>query len=194
MLAVEARAPGAAGPQGAPCVSLPADGAASGGADTVPSPDRTVVRRACPRDVPGMEALLACYIQHELVLPRTSAQLYRHIREFVVAVDRGEVVGCAGLRVYSSDLGEVTALAVSERCQGQRIGRRMVESLIEEATAFGLRRLFALTMREEFFHHLGFRTVPRSEVPEKLEADRIEGIDRSACKKAMVVLDLIADR
>jgi N-acetylglutamate synthase-like GNAT family acetyltransferase len=46
-------------------------------------------------------------------------------------------------------------------------------------------------MRESFFRQFGFRNVELTEIPEKLEADRAEGIDRSACMKTAMVLDLV---
>ena len=41
--------------------------------------------------------------------------IYRNVREFIVAVDENDqVVGCGGLRIYTPVLGEIVALAVDE--------------------------------------------------------------------------------
>ena len=148
------------------------------------------IRHARLSDVPTIATLLEEYARRGFVLPRTLGQIYRHIREFLVAVEDGEVVACVSLRIYYAVLAEVGALAVAARCQGRKVGRHLVEELIEEARAFGIRRVFALTLQEPFFHRLGFRTVPLDEIPEKVAADRDEGIDRAACMKATVVRDL----
>lgn len=148
------------------------------------------VRGARPADVPAMMELLDEFARRGSVLPRTPAQLYRHIREFTVAVDATGVVGCVGLRLYSATLGELCALAVTDRCHGKGIGRRLVHAVVDEARDLSIRRLFALTLQESFFARVGFRTVPRAEIPEKIEADRLEGIDRTACRKVAVLRDL----
>lgn len=158
-------------------------------AAVVAAPD-VVIRQARITDVPQIAELLEEYARRGLVLPRPIGALYRHVREFLVAVEGDRVVGCGALRLYSPDLAEVGALAVAEDCQGKKIGRRIVEALVEEARAFGVRRVFAMTLQEPFFNRLGFRTVPMTDVPEKIEADRQEGIDRAKCMKATVVRDL----
>lgn len=152
--------------------------------------DAVEVRRARLADVPEIARLLDEYARLGLVLPRPITALYRHVREFLVAVEGAEVVGCGALRLYTPALAEVAALAVAERLQRRHVGRRIVESLVAEARAFGIRRVFALTLQEPFFHRLGFRSVPMTEVPEKIAADRDEGIDRAACMKITVVRDL----
>ncbi len=148
------------------------------------------VRRASIADVPQIAALLDAYAARGLVLPRPIGALYRHVREFLVALEGDRVVGCGALRIYSPVLAEVGALAVAEASQGRSVGRRIVEALVEEARSFGIRRVFAMTLQEAFFCRLGFRTVPMTEVPEKIEADRQDGIDRATCMKATVVRDL----
>ncbi len=163
-------------------ISRPAVGAAAEPA--------IALRRARLDDVGRMATLLDEYARRGLVLPRPIGVLFRHVREFVVATASDEVVGCGALRVYSPVLAEIGALAVAERCQGRRVGRCIVEALVGEARSLGTRRVFALTLQEPFFHRLGFRTVPMSEVPEKIAADRDEGIDRAACMKITVVRDL----
>ena len=149
-----------------------------------------VLRRARPSDVGAMVELLEGYARQGLVLPRTPEQVIRHFREFVVVDDGRGLVGCAGLRVYSAELAEVCALAVDERCHGLGVGRRMVEALIAEARMLELRRVFALTLQEGFFLRLGFHPIPLESIPEKMAADRAEGIDRKRHPKVTVLLEI----
>lgn len=148
------------------------------------------IRRAVPTDGPALLDLFDCYARLGLVLPRTPEMVYRHLREYMVAVEDGEVVGCAGLRIYHPGLAEVVGVAVAGGQQGRGIGRCVVSSVIEEARQLGIGRVFALTLQESFFKQLGFRIVPLSEVPEKMAADRAEGINRALCMKTTVVMDL----
>ncbi len=148
------------------------------------------IRRALPSDVPAILTLLDRYARLGLVLPRAPEVVYRQFREYLVATEDGVVVGCAGLRIYHQSLAEVVGVAVAEERQGQGIGRRVVSAVIDEARLLAIPRIFALTLQETFFRQLGFRTVPMGEVPEKIEADRAEGIDRARCMKTTMIRDL----
>lgn len=147
------------------------------------------IRPAQPADVPALLELLDGFARRGLVLPRTLEQVYRHMREFMVATAAGQVVGCAGLRVYHQTLAEVVGVAVAEGWQGEGIGRRVIGAVLEEARIFSIRRVFALTLQESFFRQLGFRAVELAEIPEKIAADRAEGIDRKYCLKTAMVRD-----
>lgn|GEM_PF-673614 len=172
---------------------LPAIGvldAASAARTGVTEQAGVVIRRAVPADGPALLELFDCYAKLGLVLPRTPEMVYRHIREYVVAVENGRVVGCAGLRIYHPDLAEVVGVAVAGGRQGRGIGRRVVNAVIDEARRFGIKRVFALTLQENFFQQLGFRIAKLEDVPEKIAADKAEGIDRALCMKTTVIMDL----
>src|SRR5690606_27699088 len=126
-----------------------------------------------------------------LMLPKTYDQLARLFREFVVAVDAdGRIVGCGALRVYGEELAEIASLAVDEAMHGAGIGRRLVQRLIEEGHALSLRTVFALTLQEEFFHRLNFRTVPRENFPGKVWADCRSCPKLHACDEIAVAIDV----
>jgi len=155
-----------------------------------PAPEITV-RAARISDMRQVEALVNGFARDNLMLPKTYDQLARLFREFVVAVDPEErVVGCGALRVYSEELAEIASLAVDEAVHGAGIGRRLVERLIAEARSLGLRRVFALTLQEGFFHRLGFRTVPRDNFPGKVWADCRSCPKLHACDEIAVAIDV----
>jgi len=81
-------------------------------------------------------------------------------------------------------------LAVEERCQGRGIGRHLVDALLDEARSLGLRRVFALTLQEGFFHRMGFRTTSVAEFPDKIALDCSGCAKRATCAEVAVVLDL----
>jgi amino-acid N-acetyltransferase len=153
-------------------------------------PDITV-RAARIADMRQVEALVNGFARDNLMLPKTYDQLARLFREFVVAVDAEErVVGCGALRVYSDQLAEIASLAVDESVHGAGIGRRLVQRLVEEAGALGIRTVFALTLQEPFFHRLGFRTVPRENFPGKVWADCRSCPKLHACDEIAVALEV----
>lgn len=149
------------------------------------------VRAARISDMRQVEALVNGFARDNLMLPKSYDQLARLFREFVVAVNPdGRVVGCGALRVYSEELAEISSLAVDESVHGAGIGRRLVERLLEEGRGLRLRRVFALTLQESFFHRLGFRTVPRENFPGKVWADCRSCPKLHACDEIAVALEL----
>ncbi len=149
-----------------------------------------LLRRARSADVPLLHELLDGYARQGLLLPRTPEQIARRIREFTVAVDAHGIAGCGALRLYTRGLAEVVALAVAQRAQGQGVGGAVVEAIVDEARTRGVRRLFALTLRERFFNRLGFQSRPMVEMPEKLAADCASCPRREACNEILVLREL----
>jgi amino-acid N-acetyltransferase len=117
-------------------------------------------------------------------------EVYRNFREFVVAEHNGRLVGCAGLRLYSSELGEIIGLGVSEESHGLGVGRLMVETLVAQAKSLGLHRVLALTLQPTFFHKLGFEPADVADYPQKIAADCSRCPKRTTCIEIAVVYHL----
>ena len=126
------------------------------------------VRPAAIGDVPTILHLLEIYSAQGNLLPRTMNELYRHLRDFFVIEADNKIAACGALEIFTEDLGEVRSLVVDDAWKGKGLGRRLVEQLIHEARAIGLKRLMALTYVPEFFHKLGFKTVSKDTLPEKV--------------------------
>lgn len=87
----------------------------------------------------------------------------------------GRVVGLVVIRLQEDDRAEITALAVSEDCQGQKVGRELLNGL---EALYPWTELFAETDKEAvgFYRRCGFAV---QELGEKHP-----GICRYACVKA----------
>jgi len=150
-----------------------------------------VIRAAVLADVARMEVLMAPFVSTGDLLPRSNYDLCRHIKEYVVAEDAdGAIVGTASLKVYSTTLAEIAALAVHDSQQGRGVGRALVESLLEDARALGLREVFGLTRKPMFFLRLGFRSAEKAEFPLKVWADCARCPRQDACDEVAVALTL----
>jgi amino-acid N-acetyltransferase len=152
--------------------------------------DGLFVRRAEPSDAREIHDLLENYVAEGMLIPRTLKQVYRSIRDFVIVVDGDRIIGCGALRIYSAELAEVGALAVFDGYQGTGLGRRIVETLVHDARALGLQRVFALTLQDGFFHRLGFETVNIGAFPEKVAADCSTCARRAGCREIAVAISL----
>jgi amino-acid N-acetyltransferase len=130
--------------------------------------ERPAIRPARPADVAAICSLLKAYADMGNLLPRTAADIEHNLDWFEV-IDTGQgVAACGALEVFTDELGEIRSLVVSPDHQRRGLGRLMVEQLMERARRLGLGRVMALTYVPEFFHGLGFVTVPKDSLPEKV--------------------------
>lgn len=157
---------------------------------TSPRAAAFAVRPAAIADVPDIYHLLEIYAGQGNLLPRTMNELYRHLRDFfVIAVD-DRVVACGALEIFTEDLGEIRSLVVAETHKGVGFGKMLVDHIIMEAQRLGLRRLMALTYVPQFFHKLGFRTVPKGVLPEKVWGVCVKCYKFNDCDETAVLLEL----
>lgn len=148
------------------------------------------VRGAVLSDVPQLQDLMAPFVAAGDLLPRSEYDLCRHIREYLV-VEAGEaIVGCVSLKIYSPTLAELAALAVREEWQGSGFGRALVEALVAEARALGLREIFALTRKPAFFFRLGFGPADIDHFPLKVWADCTRCPRQANCDEVAVAQTL----
>ena len=149
------------------------------------------MRAATLADVPSLERIMAPYVAAGDLLPRSDYDLCRHIKEYVVAEDAsGAVVACGSLKVYSRGLGEIAGLAVRADCQGQGLGRAIVEGLLAEARGMGLSEVLALTRKPAFFLRVGFISTDKAHFPLKVWADCARCPRRECCDEIAVSVAL----
>lgn len=127
-----------------------------------------VIRKALVPDVPSIQSLVNGFADKDRMLHRSLNELYDNVRDFFVAEEAGEIVGCCALRVVWNDLAEVKSLAVAASQQGKGLGRQLVEHCVEEARQLHLPRVFCLTYEVEFFRRCGFHVVDRALFPRKV--------------------------
>jgi amino-acid N-acetyltransferase len=149
-----------------------------------------VVRPAAIGDVPTIHFLVENYAAQGNLLPRPMSELYRHLRDFFVVEIDGQVGGCGALEIFTEDLGEIRSLVVEDQFKRHGFGRLLVERLLDEARAIGLRRIMALTYVPEFFHRLGFKTVPKETLPEKVWGICVKCYKFNHCDEIAVLHEL----
>lgn len=129
------------------------------------------VRKAIIRDIPNLLSLINSYAVNGIMLPRTEFEMSENIRDFSVAYDGNTLVGCGALHFYTPAMAEVRSLAVLPEAKQHGVGRKIVESLEQEARENDLESIFAFTYVPGFFDRLGFSEVERGELPLKAWKD-----------------------
>jgi amino-acid N-acetyltransferase len=149
-----------------------------------------MIRKAQINDVKEIQKLLMKYASHGDMLSRSLSELYESLRDFYVCVDDGTFLGTAALHIVWDDLAEVRSVAVVEDAGRKGIGSQLVLACISEARQIGLKRMFCLTYKPDFFAKFGFRLVDKSELPHKVWGDCIKCVKFPDCDENAMILDL----
>ena len=129
------------------------------------------VRKACMSDIAPMLELINGNATGGTMLPRTEFEISECMRDFSIAESAGRLVGCGALHFYSPTTGEIRSLAVDESAKTHGVGRRLIETLIQEAFEYSLAAVFAFTYVPDFFRKMGFTEVERGALPLKAWKD-----------------------
>ena len=148
------------------------------------------VRDALMTDAGQIHQLLMQYMNEGLVLPRSLTEIYQNIREFVVAEEDGLLTGVCSLHIWWQDLAEVRSLAVRKGMEKMGIGKKLVEACLDEARSLGLKKVFALTYRPDFFARVGFTVVDKSELPQKVWGDCVKCPKFPECDETAVCIGI----
>ena len=131
------------------------------------------VRKATLNDVKQIHGLLNHFAKKGELLGRPLLALYEKIREFYVFEIDSQVVGCAALAIVWEDMAEIRSLAVKEECQGRKIGEQLVKAALQEAESLGIKKIFTLTYKPDFFKKYGFNLIDKKLLPHKIWTDCI---------------------
>lgn len=150
-----------------------------------------MIRKAIIPDVRAIHKLLMTYASSGMMLSRSLSELYEAIRDFYVWEENGVIVGTVCLHICWEDLAEVRSLAVDESFEGRGIGRQLVEACLKEARQIGLKKVFALTYKDQFFAKLGFHLIEKSELPHKIWGDCIKCAKFPDCDEIAMSIELL---
>ncbi len=148
------------------------------------------LRKPGVQDAPEIQKLLAHYAARQMLLPLTTGQVVERLRDFVVAEEEGRLVGCGALHLWS-DLAEIRSLAVAESHWRRGVGSTLVRACLQEGRDLGIRRVFVLTYKPEFFERLGFRRVPKETFPHKIWEDCMNCPQFPNCSETALLTELL---
>ncbi len=134
-----------------------------------------MLRKAQIGDVKEIQKLLTTFASKGEMLSRSLSEIYESLRDFYVEVsDDGRISGVAALHIVWEDLAEVRSVAVASDAGRKGIGSALVKACIQEARELGLKKIFCLTYKPEFFGKMGFVLVDKSTLPHKVWGDCIK--------------------
>ena len=149
-----------------------------------------MIRKAQIADVKDIQKILMTFANRGDMLSRSLSEMYESLRDFYVVEEDGVLQGAAALHIVWEELAEVRSVAVAEDAGRKGIGSRLVQACIAEAREIGLKRLFCLTYKPDFFAKHGFRLVDKAELPHKVWGDCIKCPKFPDCDENAMILDL----
>ena len=149
-----------------------------------------MIRKAKLKDMKEVQQLIKQYSTRGEILPRSLVELYDHLRDFYVFIENRKIVGICALHICWEDLAEIRSLAVEEGARQKGIGAKLVRACLQESRALGVKRVFALTYRPDFFEKLNFKKVDKSVLPHKIWTDCLKCVKFPDCDEEALVKDL----
>ena len=149
-----------------------------------------MIRKAKISDVKDIQKLLTSFASRGEMLSRSLSELYDSLRDFYVFEQDGKLLGTSALHIIWEDLAEVRSVAVCEDAGRRGIGSKVVGACLDEARSLGLKRIFCLTYKPDFFAKFGFHVVDKSELPHKVWGDCIKCVKFPDCDEIAMILDL----
>ncbi|MBI5789462.1 MAG: N-acetyltransferase [Candidatus Schekmanbacteria bacterium] len=152
-----------------------------------------LIRPAQMGDVKKIQHLVNSYAQKGKMLPLSLHDIYEGLREFSVAEKDGEIIATCALHFCWENLGELRSLAVQVEHMNQGIGHQLVEDKIKEAKEYGIKSIFVLTYRGQFFTAVGFVPIDKSQLPHKVWADCVKCVKFPDCDESAFVYKMGED-
>jgi amino-acid N-acetyltransferase len=140
------------------------------------------IRRARTRDIKAIRALVDAYTADRRLLSKATVTLYESVQEFWIAVEGDRVLGCGALHVMWEDLAEIRTVAVDPAFRGQKIGHKIVSSLLDVARDLGVARVFCLTFETRFFGSFGFTEIDGAPVPHAVYEQLLRSYDEGVAE------------
>ena len=150
-----------------------------------------MIRKAKITDVKEIQSLLNMFARQELLLPRSLSELYDNLRDFFVYCDVDDnIIGCSALHICWEDLAEVRSLAVYPEHQQKGIGKKLIQTCLDEARELGISKVFVLTYQEKFFSDIGFKKIDKSLLPQKIWGDCLKCPKFPNCDEIAMIFNL----
>lgn len=149
-----------------------------------------MVRKAYPDDVRYIHKIINASAAKGEMLPRSLAELYENLRDYVVYEKNGKIVGAGALHICWEDLAEIRSVCVVKKWRASGVGSEIVKYLINEARELRIKKIFLLTYQEEFFRKLGFRPIDKRELPQKIWSECVRCPKFPDCDEKAMVMEL----
>ncbi len=151
---------------------------------------RFKIKKPVIKDAKAIHSLVNTFANKDAMLPRSLNEIYENIRDFIICTNNESVIAVSALHILWEDLAEIRSVAVSRKYQGRGIGKKLVRQSLKEASALGIKKVFALTYNPGFFTGLGFKDIDKNSLPHKIWGECLKCHKFPECDESAVIIDL----
>lgn len=148
------------------------------------------LRKAKFQDIEEIYTIVNGWADDGVMLARARNVLYETLRDMTVVEENGKIIGVGALHLTWDELAEVRTLAVDKAHLRRQIGTKIVEVLLQEAHELGVKTVFTLTYRPDFFGTLGFVETSKESLHHKVWKDCINCPKFPNCDEIAMTLKL----
>jgi amino-acid N-acetyltransferase len=146
-----------------------------------------LIRKPTVHDVPKLTALIN---RDSTILPRSQHYVFMNLRDFIVAEEDGELVGCGSLHVLWENIAEIRAVTMIEDDRRNGWFRQLVDCLLEDGRRLGVQEIVVLTQDPKSFVNIGFKQVERTDVPQIVWKECINCVHFPDCREKPVLFNM----
>lgn len=149
-----------------------------------------IIEQLQAKNEQGLFNLIKVFSDEFLLLPKSLDEIKASTDSFKVILEDDKVIACVMLDQFTDTLAEVRTLAVAKEHQGRGLGKLLVNDCELRAKSLGVKKVFALTYEDKFFHQMGYATVDKDSLPEKVLKTCIHCSQYSNCQEIAVIKNL----
>ena len=150
-------------------------------------------RNATLPDAFAIEQLIKIHVPDGTLLPRSLSEICENIRDFVVAEHKGEIIGCGALHLYGMHLAEMRSITITSKAKGKGAGRVLIDALLAEAERQSVTCVCLFTRIPDFFGKMGFQSVDKEALPDKIHKDCLKCPRLHACDETAMYLGTLPE-
>ncbi len=151
---------------------------------------KITIRKATVNDAKYIHSLINKFAKKDDMLSRSLHEIFEHIRDYFVCEIDDQIVAACALHPVWEDIAEIRSIAVSRKYQRQGIGKRLIRKSLREASSLGMKKVFALTYKPDYFRRLGFVDIDKNELPHKIWGDCLKCSKFPDCPEVAVIYHL----
>jgi amino-acid N-acetyltransferase len=141
------------------------------------------------QDIKNMQQLVSNEVENGNILVRNEDEMATTIRSYTVVYQDDILAGFVALHIHSPILAEIRSLVVKKELRGQGLGKKLIQTCIDEAKDLLLEDILVLTYQQQLFEKFNFKVIDKASIPDnKIWADCVKCKHFPICDEIALLL------
>jgi amino-acid N-acetyltransferase len=145
-----------------------------------------------PIDISQMQTIVLDDVENGNILVRDESEMATTIRSYTAIKNQDNIiVGFVALHIHTPLLAEIRSLVIHKDFRGKGLGKRLIQSTIQEAQKLQLKEILVLTYAQSLFQQFNFNIIDKESIPNpKIWVDCIKCKHFPKCDEIALMLQL----